>query len=64
VTVSDRNQRDAGSQRSVGRPLDERVDGAILDTTWRLLLTEGYARMSIAQIADVAGVGRPAIYRR
>jgi AcrR family transcriptional regulator len=50
--------------RPVGRPLDENVDAAILDTAWRLLLTDGYARMSIARIADEAGVGRPAIYRR
>jgi AcrR family transcriptional regulator len=63
--VVDRNQRDAGAaRRSAGRPLDEKVDAAILDTAWRLLVTDGYARMSITQIAEEAGVGRPAIYRR
>jgi AcrR family transcriptional regulator len=51
-------------RRSAGRPLDENVDAAILDATWRLLLEEGYSRMSIARVADTAGVGRPAIYRR
>lgn len=50
--------------RGAGRPLDENVDAAILDTAWRLLLEEGYARMSIAQVAEEARVGRPAIYRR
>ena len=50
--------------RAAGRPLDENVDTAILDTAWRLLLSEGYARMSIARIAEEARVGRPAIYRR
>jgi AcrR family transcriptional regulator len=40
------------------------VDEAILDATWRLLLQDGYARMSIARVASTAGVGRPAIYRR
>ena len=50
--------------RGAGRPLDENVDTAILDAAWRLLLTEGYARMSIARVADEAHVGRPAIYRR
>ena len=54
----------AGNGRGAGRPLDENVDSAILDATWRLLLDEGYARMSIARIADTAKVGRPAIYRR
>jgi AcrR family transcriptional regulator len=51
-------------QRAAGRPLDENVDAAILDTAWRLLLEDGYARMSIARVAEEARVGRPAIYRR
>ena len=50
--------------RAAGRPLDENVDAAILDTAWRMLLREGYARMSIARVAEEARVGRPAIYRR
>lgn len=50
--------------RAGGRPLDENVDTAILDTAWRLLLEDGYARMSIARVAEEARVGRPAIYRR
>jgi AcrR family transcriptional regulator len=50
--------------RAAGRPLDENVDTAILDTAWRLLLQDGYARMSIARVAKEAHVGRPAIYRR
>jgi AcrR family transcriptional regulator len=50
--------------RAAGRPLDENVDAAILDTAWRLLVQDGYARMSIARVAEEARVGRPAIYRR
>ena len=50
--------------RAAGRPLDENVDAAILDAAWRLLLEQGYARMSIAKVAAAARVGRPAIYRR
>jgi len=50
--------------RGAGRPLDEAVDSAILDAAWRLLLEEGYARLSIAGVAQAAKVGRPAIYRR
>lgn len=60
MTVPDRN----APARGVGRPLDQKVDEAILDATWRLLLTEGYSSMSIARVADAAGVGRPTIYRR
>ena len=51
-------------KRTPGRPLDESVDEAILQAAVRLLHAEGYARMSIAGVADEAGVGRPAIYRR
>jgi AcrR family transcriptional regulator len=50
--------------RAAGRPLDEGVDAAILEAAWRLLLKEGYARLSIAGVAQEARVGRPAIYRR
>ena len=50
--------------RAAGRPLDENVDAAILDAAWKLLLQDGYARMSIARVAEEARVGRPAIYRR
>jgi AcrR family transcriptional regulator len=57
-------QPDPVRARAAGRPLDENVDAAILETAWRLLLEEGYARMSIARVAEEARVGRPAIYRR
>ena len=50
--------------RAAGRPLDETVDAAILNATWKLLLEDGYSRMSIAKVAAAARVGRPAIYRR
>jgi AcrR family transcriptional regulator len=50
--------------RPAGRPLDESVDVAILQAAVRLLHDQGYARMSIAGVAEEAGVGRPAIYRR
>jgi AcrR family transcriptional regulator len=54
----------AAAQRGGGRPRDESVDEAILKAAVRLLHEEGFARMSIAGVADDAGVGRPAIYRR
>jgi AcrR family transcriptional regulator len=57
-------QPSGAAQRAAGRPLDEGVDRAILDSAWELLLRDGYSRMSIAKVADAAGVGRPAIYRR
>jgi AcrR family transcriptional regulator len=59
------NDPDAAARaRAAGRPLDEAVDTAILNAAWRLLLEEGYSRLSIAGVAQAAKVGRPAIYRR
>jgi AcrR family transcriptional regulator len=52
------------NHRLPGRPRDPAVDTAILDVAARLLAEQGYARMSIAVVADAAGVSRPAIYRR
>ncbi len=47
-----------------GRPRDARIDDAITAATLRLLDELGYQRMSIAAVAEAAGVGRPALYRR
>ena len=49
---------------SGGRPREQAIDAAILRAAQRLLAEEGFAKMSVAQIAEVAGVGKPAIYRR
>lgn len=47
-----------------GRPRDARIDDAITAATLRLLDELGYQRMSIAAVAEAAGVGRPSPYRR
>jgi len=52
------------TQRIPGRPRDPAVDNAILDEAARQLAELGYSRMSIASVADAAGVSRPSIYRR
>jgi AcrR family transcriptional regulator len=52
------------SPRPTGRPRDPDLDDAILDATILLLAQEGFARMSIEQVAARAGVGKPTIYRR
>jgi len=52
------------SPKSIGRPRDPDLDDAILDATIALLAKEGLARMSIEQVAALAGVGKPTIYRR
>lgn len=50
--------------RPAGRPRDERIDAAILESTIALLADRGYAALSIAAVAEAASVGKPAIYRR
>jgi AcrR family transcriptional regulator len=47
-----------------GRPREARVDEAVRDAVVDLLTTEGYAGTTIGRIAQRAGVGRGALYRR
>ncbi|WP_100365988.1 TetR/AcrR family transcriptional regulator [Diaminobutyricimonas aerilata] len=50
--------------RAPGRPRDRRVEEGILRATQDLLITEGYAGMTVADVARTAGSGKSAIYRR
>ncbi|MFK4593897.1 TetR/AcrR family transcriptional regulator [Streptomyces pristinaespiralis] len=47
-----------------GRPRDSRVDDAIASAVRELLAEVGYARLTMAEVAARAGVGKAAIYRR
>ncbi|MBO8188908.1 TetR/AcrR family transcriptional regulator [Streptomyces spirodelae] len=47
-----------------GRPRDSRVDDAIGSAVRELLTEVGYARLTVAEVASRAGVGKAAIYRR
>src|SRR4051812_12374814 len=47
-----------------GRPRDPGVDVALTRATMELLGERGFARMSMEAVAQQAGVGKPAIYRR
>ncbi len=46
------------------RTLDPGVDDAIASAALLLLVERGFARMTIEAVAEAAGVGKPAIYRR
>lgn len=46
------------------RTLDRNVDDAIAAAALTLLVERGFARMTIEAVAQAAGVGKPAIYRR
>ncbi|MEW2530404.1 TetR/AcrR family transcriptional regulator [Streptomyces sp. NPDC047071] len=47
-----------------GRPRDSRVDDAIAPAVLQLLGEVGYMRLTMAEVAARAGVGKAAIYRR
>lgn len=47
-----------------GRPRDSRVDDAIASAVRELLTEVGYTRLTMAEVAARAGVGKAAIYRR
>lgn len=51
-------------QTCVGRPRDPEIDHAVLEAAAKLVLANGFRAVSIDAIAEEAGVGRMAIYRR
>jgi AcrR family transcriptional regulator len=54
----------AARGRPPGRPRDPAVDQAILAAATQVLAEAGFEAMSIQAVAQRAGVGKPAIYRR
>lgn len=50
--------------RPGGRPRDAALDEAIIRATRNRLVSDGYSRMTIGDIAADAGVSRPTLYRR
>jgi AcrR family transcriptional regulator len=55
---------EAQGKRGRGRPRSERADGAILRAAFELLSEQGYARMSMDEVAARAGVTKPTVYLR
>lgn len=55
---------DGTSGPGPGRPRSKRADHAILRASLDLLAQSGYAGLTMAGIADVAGVGKATLYRR
>jgi AcrR family transcriptional regulator len=60
----DSRERDSGEPARHGRPRDPHVDAAIRRAALDLLVEEGFANMSMEGVANRAGVGKAAIYRR
>ncbi len=51
-------------RRPRGRPRDPRVEGVVLGATRDLLLSKGFGGLTIAAVAEQAGVGKGTIYLR
>lgn len=47
-----------------GRPRSEEVDEAIISAAYERLTAAGYEGLTVTSVAELARVGRPAIYRR
>lgn len=54
----------ATAEQRLGRKRDGRVDHAIVVATRELLISGGYAPLTVDAVATRAGVGKAAIYRR
>ena len=48
----------------MARPRDPKVDRKILEAATELLARDGYAALNLTAVAEAAGVGKPALYRR
>ncbi len=65
MTIAPTHDTDAQPvRRPRGRPRDPRVEGVVLSATRDLLLERGFGRLTIAAVADAAGVGKGTIYLR
>lgn len=58
------NIEDSGSAGGRGRPRNPQVDAAAIEATLALLAEQGYEALTIESVANRAGIGKPAIYRR
>jgi AcrR family transcriptional regulator len=62
--VSSAAELDLDGPRRAGRPRDPALDEVILEAALALFAQEGYAGVTIEQVAARAGVGKASIYRR
>lgn len=56
--------REHRSGNRAGRPRDQQIDGALLDSAFEILSKQTYAALSLDAVARQAGTSRPALYRR
>jgi AcrR family transcriptional regulator len=51
------------ARRKPGRPPSEAARRAVLDTAYRIVMSEGLGRLTIERVAAESGVSKPTIYR-
>ena len=51
------------ARRKPGRPPSETARQSVLDTAYRILMSEGLGRLTIERVAAESGVSKPTIYR-
>lgn len=56
-------EADPPLRRKPGRPPSQAARQTVLDTAYRLLMSEGLGRLTIERVAAEAGVSKPTIYR-
>jgi len=54
---------EAATKRKPGRPPSQAARQTVLDTAYRLLMSDGLGRLTIERVAAEAGVSKPTIYR-
>jgi AcrR family transcriptional regulator len=64
ATANEAEDSGTDGPRPGGRPRDAALDEAIILATRTRLISDGYSRMTIGDIAADAGVSRPTLYRR
>ena len=57
------DEGEGGDRRRPGRPRSERARTAILDAAAELLFSSGYGALTVAAVAERAGVGKATIYK-
>ena len=57
------SQAPSEKARKAGRPRSEAAHAAILGAAYRILMEEGFGRLTIEAVAARANVGKPTIYR-
>lgn len=63
MSQADEPAKSPPAKAKAGRPRSEAARDAILEAAYRILMEDGFGRLTIEAVATGAGVGKPTIYR-